>query len=346
MNQNEKFFEEFLTQSLRSLRVDAKFRKQILSDLSTLEKKLTRKIRDDADNLSSFKLRRFNNFIKEINQIISTAYKEAEISLAAEVKSYIAIEAKKTSNVVSEILEISSKSLSVAQINSVYSEALVEGAISKEWWSRQSEKLKRVFKDNMRQGIILGETNQQLVRRLRGSKALNYTDGIMNISRRDSDALVRSSVQSVSNNARYKTLEANASLIEFYQHVSTLDSRTSTVCAVRDGLRWYADSKKPYGHNIAFQVPPIHWNCRSTLIPIIKGVELPDDPIRASSDGPVKANLTFEKFMKKKPIAFQEEILGVEKAKLWRNGKISLRQLLDQKGNELSLSELKDLYNL
>ncbi|MGJ3101180.1 phage minor head protein, partial [Salmonella enterica subsp. enterica serovar Paratyphi A] len=56
----------------------------------------------------------------------------------------------------------------------------------------------------------------------------------------------------VSNEARNETYRQNDDIIEKYEWVSTLDSRTSTICRARDGMTWEI-GKGP--------MPPAHPNC-------------------------------------------------------------------------------------
>ena len=65
---------------------------------------------------------------------------------------------------------------------------------------------------------------------------------------------------------------------------------------------------------------------------------------RASMDGSVAQDLTFDQFLKNKPPAFADEMLGKGRADLWRSGKITLSQLLDQRGNPLTLTQLENKY--
>jgi hypothetical protein len=70
------------------------------------------------------------------------------------------------------------------------------------------------------------------------------------------------------------------------------------------------------------------------MVPVVKGMEEKDpDDTRASEDGPVPANWTYETWFKKQPVFIQKEILGkyyqkykegvplVELAKLIKEGK-------------------------
>jgi hypothetical protein len=58
----------------------------------------------------------------------------------------------------------------------------------------------------------------------------------------------------------------------------------------------------------------------------------------------VAADLSFSDFLKGKPTEFVDEMLGKGRAQLWRDGKITLSQLLDQRGNPLTLQQLRDKY--
>lgn len=320
-------------------------RKKVLSELRKLEKSLLSQIQESEIEESTFKSRRFKELLAGIRVTIDDFYTIINNRLGENLSEYVAIESQNTSKVLSDLVATSAAVIPPNKLAKIYSESMIDGSPSSTWWKRQSLKLKNNFEDNIRQGLILGETNSQLVSRVRGTKAFGYRNGIMNIARNDAEALVKSSVQTVANQARFETIELNHDIVSAYRHVSTLDSRTSDQCIVRDGLRWDSVTKKPIGHNLPFRVPPIHWNCRSTLIPEIGGFEPADDATRASSDGQVKASTTFESYLKGKSAAFQDEVLGKGKAQLYRDGKITLRQLLDQSGNPLTLSELQTMYN-
>jgi len=341
MDPNDKIFEDLTERQLQSLRYDASVRKKVLTILKKLENDIVNRITDKE----SFTQRRLQSLLDEVRKSINNTYRIIDKEVSKEMLDFGKVEAKSFETILAGAAEIASVKVTVKSVVDSIQSSLIAGAPSEEWWSRQSNKLNERFSDQMRTGILLGESNDRLIRRVRGTRAFGYTNGIMNSARNDAEALVRSSVQSAANNARFEVMEANHSIIKSYLYVSTLDGRTSDVCIVRDGKRWDAKTKKPIGHNLAFQVPPIHWNCRSTLITELRGVDLPDDATRASPDGQVPASTTFSDFLKKKGNNFSEEVLGKGKAKLYNDGKITLRQLLDQSGNPLTLKELKQKYD-
>lgn len=245
--------------------------------------------------------------------------------------------------------------ISKEQFNAIVADTLIEGAPSSEWWSRQSVKLVDYFKDNVRKGWMLGEGMDEITRRLIGGtdKNGNPVFDIKKGTLRGAKALVRTSVQAISSEARKGVFKENADILKGVQWVSTLDTRTSVGCAALDGLMWDLENN-PIGHDMVLEGPPRHWNCRSVLSPVaksfeelgiegLKGLEKVGGDVRASIDGEVADSKTFEAWLKEKPDSYADEIFGKERAEMWRNGKLSIRDMVDQKGRPLTLQELKDI---
>jgi hypothetical protein len=66
--------------------------------------------------------------------------------------------------------------------------------------------------------------------------------------------------------------EANALAIDGVQWISIVDSHTTPQCRALDSCIWTFPDFKPVHHSYKFPgYPPIRWNCRSTLLPIMKG---------------------------------------------------------------------------
>ena len=58
-------------------------------------------------------------------------------------------------------------------------------------------------------------------------------------------------------------------------------------------------------------------------------------------DGQVPASLTYEQWLRGKPAAFQDEVLGRSKGALFRNGGLTLDRFVHRDGSELTLAELR-----
>jgi len=192
----------------------------------------------------------------------------------------------------------------------------------------------------IRMGYAQGETNQQIITRIRGTKARNYADGLLAISKRNAEAVVRTGVQHVASVARAETWNANSDLVTGYRWVSTLDGRTSNQCKSLDG-RVFNMGKGP--------LPPIHINCRSTTAPEIDAryAFLDESATRASKDGYVDADATYYSWLKGQPSSFQDVALGRDRAQLFRNGGLSAKRFaelnLDRNFLPLTLDEMRRL---
>ena len=55
--------------------------------------------------------------------------------------------------------------------------------------------------------------------------------------------------------------------------------------------------------------------------------------------------MTFDKWLKTKSSEFQKEYLGAGRYELYSKGKITLSDLINQKGRYLSIKELKEKYS-
>jgi len=192
----------------------------------------------------------------------------------------------------------------------------------------------------VRVGVAQGQTTAQIVTAVRGTKAMNYTDGALAITKRHAESIVRTAVQHVGDTARLETYKANADIVKGEQWSSVLDSRTSDQCMALDGRVFDLD-KGPR--------PPIHINCRSARVPVLADefAFLTKGEMRSSKDGPVPATLTYFQWLKSQPASFQDEALGPVRAKLFRDGGLSAERFaalqLDRNFQPLTLAEMKKL---
>lgn len=236
-------------------------------------------------------------------------------------------------------------------IEAIATNSLVQGATINQWFSRLNQEMRFDMARAVKVGVSLGETNAQIAKRIIGAGGDKGPEALPR-GRRDAIAVTRTAVQTIANDARLATFEANEDIIKEVQWISTLDSRTTDICIARSGLVWTFPDYKPKGHKIPWNGgPPAHWNCRSTVIPITKtfrelGIDRDEVPLstRSSIDGQVAADLTFEKFLAGKPPQFADEMLGKGRAQLWREGKISFSDLLNLQGQPLTLKQLERRY--
>ncbi len=248
-------------------------------------------------------------------------------------------------------VELITSELTRGQLVAITGDLLVQGAPVSEWLSRQAGDTLQRFQDNMRLGIAQGETNGQLIRRIRGGKqGGEVVKGFMDISRSHADSLVRSATQAVSQASRQAVYNDNDDIVKAEQWVSTIDLRTTVLCSARDGLTYTVGTHEPIDHSLPWEGGPgnLHWGCRSTSAPVLKsfrelGLDIDEVPetTRSSLDGQIAQDTRFEGWLSKRTVAEQDANLGAGRAKLWRDGKISFRDLMDANGRELTLAELR-----
>lgn len=216
----------------------------------------------------------------------------------------------------------------------------MQGRLMREWAaSIEADRMTRI-RDAIRIGYVEGETVDQVLRRIRGTRARAYEDGIIEIDRRNAQAVVRTVIAHTGAVAREQVYQANADLIKGERWTSTLDSRTTPVCRARDG-KIYAVGQGPK--------TPAHWNCRSVRVPVLKswrdlGIDADelDAGTRASMDGQVPAETTYQQWLKGKPASLQDDILGPTRGRLFREGGITLDRFVDRAGKEYTLDELRE----
>lgn len=209
--------------------------------------------------------------------------------------------------------------------------------------------------DAIAQGILEGDTVEQLARRLRGEVVKRaywkrdpdgvrryhpgvYQGGALeDVSTRQATQLARTAVMHVSNHARELVYKSNEDIFKGYQYVATLDPNTCLICAADDG--------RVFGLNEARPVLPRHIGDRCLYVPVLKswrelGVDADELPpaTRASMDGQVPEYETYADRLAKASPERRREMLGPGRARLYEAG-MKFEDMVED-GRELTLKEL------
>lgn len=294
---------------------------------------------------------RLRALLSDLDEVLRVGYQQIGQKLSDDLAAIAGHTASKATTAVNSVIggEIITPQITKATLRTVAKETLVDGAPVREWLDIQSRRMREKFLREMRKGMVSQESVGQLVGRLVGNKD---HPGIMRASRREAEALVRTSVISISNQARIKAYFDSPG-VKGLRWVSTLDDRTTPICRALDGLTW-DENLQPVGHKFPFPGPTAHWNCRSTQVPVLEDwatvvkskrvadmlTEWEQNRARASKQGPVKASTTYGDWLRRQPVDVQKSVLGVGKWELWRKGKLSFADMVDQSGRPLRLDEL------
>ena len=224
----------------------------------------------------------------------------------------------------------------------------------------QSEQFSQV----VRNGLLTGESTPAIAKRLIGRlqfgdygplsvKQLAAAGGELTaVANNQVMALVRTSINQVANAASQQVYEANQDITKKYRYIATLDTRTSARCRALDG-REFEYGKGP--------MPPQHFNCRSTTVPIldynqlgkdlgIENLEPPPSGKRAASGGMVPSDTTYGEWLKKQPRSVQNDAIGADKVPYFNRladkygAKDAMAKLVRDDGSELSLDDLRKRY--
>ena len=210
------------------------------------------------------------------------------------------------------------------------------------------------FSQVVRQGLLTGETTPSIAKRLIGNlqfgeeaktvRQLIAAGGQATaVADNQVMALVRTSINQVANTASQQVYEANQDITKKYRYVATLDTRTSARCAALDGREF------EYGRG---PMPPQHFNCRSTTVPIIDPDILPPSTTatRASKDGQVPINQSYGEWLAKQPRSVQADALGPGKVAYFNRladkygPRNAIAKLVRDDGAEVTLEQLRKRY--
>lgn len=210
----------------------------------------------------------------------------------------------------------------------------------KDWSKKERDTITGVI----RRGVIEGKTNSEMVREIRGTRAAKHQDGVLATTERHAKAVVQTAVSQASTVARQETYETNADIVKGVQWLSTLDSHVCLQCGAMDH-KVFAITEGPR--------PPLHPGDRCTTTPVLddKYQKLMEGVTRpAVVDGKVQhvpATESYYEWLMRQPQAFQEQAIGVVRAKLLRDGGLSAKRFaelqLDRNFRPLTLDELRQI---
>lgn len=130
---------------------------------------------------------------------------------------------------------------------------------------KMSAQQMKAIDTTIRQAFDAGETIDDVYGAIRGTKETGYSDGLLRKYRDD----LRANGKTIFQHVKGRVHSAVASgTFSRYRWVSVIDSATSSICRGRNGKVYtYGDGP----------LPPAHFNCRSSVVPIADNVDEPSD---------------------------------------------------------------------
>lgn len=216
------------------------------------------------------------------------------------------------------------------------------GSLIDSVFGKISNDLKEKVEATIRDGINQGQTNQEIIQRIKGKKVNDYKDGLLDQTRNNIDAMVRTVRSHVANESTMNIFDALG--VEYIKFLSVLDSRTTKVCASLD--------QTVYKRGDSYPSIPLHVRCRSTYIPVTnpEGETIgnrPENQRLGKRDalghiGTVNSNVSFKDWFADQSEDFQEYWLGKKRFQLYKEGGYTIDKFVDPLNNKMfTLADLK-----
>lgn len=339
------------------------------SYLQRLSSSSIHEILNHFDDLSLEMLKQLRDLLDDLNEAEKTTLTSGKYTTASlkEIQGVMTNWQQSISTILPEILDISM--IALASYESAYIYKLANkrapvisgktllnkakktpyagGQLLDYIFPNVAESVRKKAEYVIRDGVSNGQTNQEIIQRIKGTKARNYADGLLNQTRNVIDAEVRTARAHLSNDVYLQTWSALG--FEYTRDVATLDGRTSFGCAVKDGRVQLI--------GIGHEKPPYHHRCRTVQVGCDKDGKLdglrpfvadnrpvkdiPKDQ-RDGKIGQVDANTTYKDWFDRQDESFQEKWLGPVKYKLYKEGGFSIDKFVDPlSGRKFTLDELR-----
>ena len=194
------------------------------------------------------------------------------------------------------------------------------------------------IQQKVRKGLATGATHKSII-----EDVLKTTK----ITEHQATTLTRTAITSTQTAAVSKVIDDNKDIIDGYVFTAILDSKTSPICSHHNGKKYDVDDKR--------YRPPLHFNCRSSMVPVLKSKEdiLATDSTRIKKkevekiqpqrlNGLPPKRESYGAWLKRQAFDVQSKVLGGEnEANIFRQGLLTVDQFTTSAGKALSLAALR-----
>lgn len=180
-----------------------------------------------------------------------------------------------------------------------------------------------------------------------------YKNNPVKLTKIQAKGLAITGMTSVYTQADHAVYMANKGILKGWQYIAVLDSRTTALCAHRNGTVY------PVGDTS--HLPPAHWHCRSSTVPVVKSYE---DMLKSENIQQIrKRNLStlskkkiqyydslthleesYDQWLMRQPQNVQLKHLGdYDRLEMFLSNKYSANSFVNYKGEQVSINELRKL---
>lgn len=379
-NLNEELFDALVRHQIGLLRYSGRVRNRIFEILDATETDIAGQIRNRLRSVTAgfdrpATVRRLRSLRNTIRTIRERAWREAARVWREETMALTGLEVAFLAEAFRRIapVQLDINAPPASALNGLVATSPFEGRVMAEWArSIARADLERIL-DQVTIGLAQGESSNAIARRVVGTARLRGTNGVTEISRRQANAITRTAVNHFSNAAKQQFYAMNSDIITQELYVATLDARTTPVCRGYDGeffpvgegpipplhfncrsLRvamldgdvlgtrpaktsTQKDLLRRYAEQNGLKTVP-----RRALLP--RGHKGRFDAFARGEirrmTGIVDAKISYQQWLGRQSAAFQDDVLGKTRGRLFRRGGIDLDRFVDSTGRTLTLKEL------
>lgn len=307
---NQELFDLTLQRQIAVRRMTQDVLNDVLDYLTTVDQDLVKKLKGD---LTTFQKSRLHSLLKEVKDLRKAVWLELLQDTRLNLEQLAALEAAWEEQAIKRVIPIE-RSFASVNIEQVVASAMAkpfQGATMSQWFSDLATKDITAITRAISLGVTEGQTIDEMIRVIRGTKASGFTDGILSTSRRHAETIVRTATNHVSNAARNEVWMANSDIIRGLRWTATLDGRTSLICASRDGMvAPLGDKPLAPGERELTPPdarPPAHPNCRSLMVAVLDGLGIIGErPTVIDTRTPEKREIDFRRMAKEQGKSIQQ----------------------------------------
>ncbi len=376
---NEVFFDSVIRHQIGLMRLSGSVRKDVWALLDATEADMADKIRSRLLNRRGLNtpsdVVRMQRLIKVLRGTRLKAWKQVTDLWVKEMQQLAVAEPAFMDGLLKGSVPVVLDTVipQTSFLKAIVTSKPFEGKTMRTWANSIARSDLARIEQNIRIGMVQGETGPQIARRIVGTKSLRGVNGTTEITRRQAAAITRTAVNGIANHAKRLYYVENKDLFKEELYVATLDARTTNICMSLDG------NKYPIGEG---PIPPVHFQCRSLRIAVITPEAVGNRPMREFTQkglvrdytrqnglkvqgnraklprghkgtfdafarkrmrdltGQAPAKTTYQEFLGRQTTEFQNDVLGVSRAKLFRDGGLSLDKFVNETGKLFTLKQL------
>lgn len=375
---NEALHDALVRHQTYLLRYSGGVRNRLQALLDATEEDLAMRIRDKLRGVTGVtpgSVRRMQELFVMVDRQRGDVWADVQLQLHGELQALAVAEASATAGMIATVAPVVIETVLPAsrQLRAIVDTVPFEGALLKQWAAGMAREDLRRIHAAIQVGMTEGLGSDAIARRVIGTGALNNKDGTLALTRRQVEAVTRTAVAHVAANARDLFIAENADIVLTEKFVATLDSRTTPVCKANDGKTFpIGKGPRPPLHVScrSLRVPVLNGEVLSErpAVPVTqkqllrefteqnnlgkvhtrealpRGTKTAFDTYarkrKRELTGVVPASTSYQAWLTRQSRTFQEDTLGITKAKLFRDGKLPLDKFVAQDGTELTLDQL------